>query len=183
MSEIKDYILKQKDLFTDVQKTKTDGLASSSRIGKHSVLNYPKLVEDMIKYLAGFKDYKMKSEKSFKHKVLSSTYSFYNDMFTLDKYRKTISLSEFSELNYKFIEKTKELQSVLSDLSKSVDNEVRNIVEVSEKQYKKIGKVNRDDMLTYMWLVGNVPISQQLKAYYNDPQTPVMHKANTKIKE
>ena len=175
---VQDYVLKNRDLFTAIQDMSHSNMGTS-RLGEHSVLNYTKILEEMIKYLKGYREYKSSGEKTYKHKVLESTYAFYNKMFESDKYRKKISLSEFPELNYKFIEKSKELNAFIRQMKKSVDNETLNVARVTEKQYKKLAKVNHDDMLLYMWLTSNRSISQELRVYYNDPTTPVMHKVSS----
>lgn len=174
---VQDYVLKNRDLFTAVHDTSRSN-QGTSRLGNHSILNYPKILDEMIKYLKGYREYKSSGEKTYKHKVLESTYTFYNKMFESDKYRKKITLSDFPELNYKFIERSKELNAFIRAMKKSVDNETLNIARVTEKQYKKLAKVNHDDMLLYMWLTCNQSISPELRAYYNDPTTPVMHKVN-----
>lgn len=178
MTEVKEYIMKNRNIFEDVQKAHREN-SGTTRVGEHTILNYPKMVEDLTKYVEGFKKYKDSGDSSYKHKVLKSTYNFYNGMFDSSeksKYRKIITLSEFPNLNYKFIEKSKDLHQLLKDLKGSVDNETLNLVNVTEKQYKKIAKVNKDDMILYMWLSANLTCPAELRAYYNDPNTPVMHK-------
>ena len=176
---VQDYVLKNRDLFTAVQDSSHRN-QGNSRIGEHTILNYTKILDEMIKYLKGYREYKSSGEKTYKHKVLESTYTFYNKMFESDKYRKKIAISEFPDLNYKFIERSKELNAFIRAMKKSVDNETLNVARVTEKQYKKLAKVNHDDMMIYMWLTTNQSISSELRVYYNDPTTPVMHKANSK---
>ena len=177
-TEVRDYILKNREMFEDVQDARKKN-SGTSRVGEHSVLNYPKILDDMIKYLKGFKDYKGSGSKTYKHRVIQSTYNFYNSMFDSNengKYRKKITLSEFPNMNYKFIEKSKELHQLIQDMKKSVDNETLNLVRVTEKQYKKIAKVNRDDMVLYMWLASDLVCPANVRSFYGDPSTPVMHK-------
>lgn len=177
-SEVREYIMKNRDIFEDVQKARHEN-SGTSRVGEHSILNYPKMIEDMVRYVEGFKKYKNDGNKEYKHKVLQSTYNFYNGMFSGDEksdYRKKISLSEFPNLNYKFIEKSKKLHQLIQELKGSIDNETLNLITVTEKQYKKIAKVNKDDMKIYMWLSANMSISAELRTFYEDPRTPVMHK-------
>jgi hypothetical protein len=178
---IQDYVLKNRDLFTAVQDMGHRNVGTS-RLGEHTILNYTKILDEMIKYIKGYREYKSSGEKNYKHKVLDSTYTFYNKMFESDKYRKNISLSDFPDMNYKFIERSKELNAYIRKMKQSVDNETLNMARVTEKQYKKLAKVNHDDMLIYMWLMHNQSISPELRSYYNDPTTPVMHKANSKSK-
>lgn len=177
-TEIKDYIMKNRNIFEDVQNSRKEN-SGSSRVGEHSILNYPKIMDDIIKYMQGFKKYKDSGDSSYKHKVIQSTYTFYNKMFDADsnsKYRKNITLSEFPNMNYKFIEKSKELHQLLKELKGSIDNETVNMITVTERQYRKIAKVNKDDMRLYLWLSSNATISTDIRTYYNDPKTPVMHK-------
>lgn len=177
-TEVKDYIMKNRDIFEDVQNARKVN-SGSPRVGEHSVLNYPKIMDEIIKYVEGFKKYKDDGDKSYKHRVLNSTYTFYNNMFDGDersKYRKIITLSEFPNMNYKFIEKSKILHRLLKELKGSVDNETLNLITVTEKQYKKIAKVNKDDMQLYLWLSSNLACSSEIRTYYGDPKTPVMHK-------
>lgn len=175
---VQDYVLKNRDLFEDVQNSKAKASTSSARSGpgEHSILNYTKILEEMVKFLKGFHDYKQSGDKKYTNKVLQSTYSFYNNMFKDPKYRKKISLSEFPQMNYKFIEKSKELNTIIRSMKKSVDNEVLNLAKVTENQYKKLAKVNHDDMKLYLWLTSNLTISAELRSYYGDHSTPVMHK-------
>jgi RNase P/RNase MRP subunit p29 len=79
-------------------------------------------------------------------------------------------------MNYKFIEKSKELHQLLKELKGSVDNETVNMITVTERQYRKIAKVNKDDMKLYLWLSSNATIPTDIRTYYNDPKAPVMHK-------
>lgn len=175
---IQDYILQNRDLFEGVQNSKSSSVSASPRNGpgKHYVLNYLKILDEMIKYLKGYHDYKKAGDKKYISKILQSTYSFYDKMFKDPKYRKEITLSEFPQINYKFIEKSKELNSLIRGMKKSIDNEVLNLAKVTENQYKKLAKVNRDDMKIYLWLTTNSQISGELRAFYGDFSTPVMHK-------
>ena len=97
-------------------------------------------------------------------------------MFTSDKYRKNITLSEFASNNFKFVEKSKKFNTLIKQMRKSVDNEVLNVARISENQYKKLAKVNRDDMKIYLWLVKGKSISDDLREFYSDNTSPVMHK-------
>lgn len=181
-SEVREYIMKNRDIFEDVQKAHHEN-SGTPRVGEHSILNYPKMIEDIIRYVEGFKKYKNDGNNEYKHKVLQSTYTFYNNMFSSSEqssYRKRISLSEFPNLNYKFIEKSKKLHQLIQELKGSIDNETLNLITVTEKQYKKIAKVNKDDMKIYMWLSANMSIPAELRSFYEDPNTPVMHKVKRK---
>ena len=83
-TEVKDYIMKNRDIFEDVQNARKVN-SGSPRVGEHSVLNYPKIMDEIIKYVEGFKKYKDDGDKSYKHRVLNSTYTFYNNMFDGDE--------------------------------------------------------------------------------------------------
>jgi len=177
MTSVQDYILKNRDMFELVQDVRDNPSGTStSRNGEHTMLNYGKILDDMINYLEGFQSYKRSGEKKYKHKVITSTYGFYNAMFTSDKYRKNITLSEFASNNFKFVEKSKKLNTLIKQMRKSVDNEVLNVARISENQYKKLAKVNRDDMKIYLWLVKGKSISDDLREFYSDNTSPVMHK-------
>jgi hypothetical protein len=97
-----------------------------------------------------------------------------------NKYRKTITISEFPNMNYKFIEKTKDLNKLIMQMKTSVDNQTLNMAKITESQYKKLAKVNHDDMLLYMWLTNDVNCPSNLRAFYGDKSTPVMHKIEKK---
>ena len=56
-TEIKEYIMKNRDIFEDVQKAHHEN-SGTPRVGEHSILNYPKMIEDMTRYVEGFKKYK-----------------------------------------------------------------------------------------------------------------------------
>lgn len=175
-SEIRDYIIKNRDIFMDVQNTSRNN-SGNFRQGTHTILNYPKILDQMLEYVRGFRSYRKGGNDIHKRELLENTYGFYNGMFEKDKWRKKIALSEFNEMNYKFIERSKELNAFLKELKRSVDTQTLQIAKVTERQYKKLAKVNHDDMLIYLWLTKNQSINSDLKAFYNDPTTPVMHKA------
>ena len=174
---VQDYVMKNRDLFESVQNVKNN-ISGTPRAGEHTILNYNKILDEMIKYLHGFHDYKTSGNQQYKHKVIKSTYAFYNNMFdhTNKKYRKKIILSEFPNINYQFIAKSKDLNHVIRKMKSSVDNEVLNLARITEGQYKKLAKVNKDDMNIYLWLVQNASISAELRSFYQDDSTPVMHK-------
>lgn len=151
--------------------------------GDYTVLNYKQILTEMIKYVDGYKSYKKKGDDKYKSKVLDTTISFYNNMFTDTKYRKRIMLNEFPELNKDFLVLTKELQSKLvQEIDEAkIDNELNQILLLTNNQYKKLSKVCKDDMDIFLWLLSietpavkhDIPVS--LKVAYNDKTTPVIH--------
>lgn len=174
-TEIQAYVMKARDLFEDVQST--EGSTSYTRAGQQSILNYEKILDDMMMYLKGYQKYHESKNNSYRHKVIQQTYTFYNNMFKDPKYRKKIALSNFPQNNYKFIQKSKELNTVIKNMKRSVDNETLNLARVTENQYKKIAKVNKDDMNIYLWLHKGQSVSSELRSFYGDRTTPVMHKS------
>lgn len=173
----RDYFIKNRDLFSDVQdvNSKMNGSISS---GEHSILNYELIISEMTKYLEGYQRYKRDGNDKYKHDVLTSTYQYFDKMFDPNskKYRKKMSLSKFSDMNKNFVIKTKEFINVINTMKKSVDNETLSLARISENQFKKLSKVHSDDMKLYMWLVANASIPSDLRVNYNDTHTPVMHK-------
>ena len=85
-----------------------------------------------------------------------------------------------------FLEQTKKLQDILDAHidEANMDPELKTLLEMTNNQYRKITKVNRDDLKIYTWLLfgetarnhdGKYDIPVSLRVAYEDPKTPVIH--------
>ena len=144
-----------KNLFEDVAKDYNK--AKDVFRVQYSILNYDKIINELISYLDGYKKYADEGSDKYKGKVLSISRSFFDKMFSDKEYRKKINLSEFRENNFNYL--------------KRIDN-----------QFKKLAKVNRDDMKIYLWIVNAdskffaYHLDQATRKAYYDKTSPVMHK-------
>lgn len=177
---IKDYVIKNKTLFEDVAKEYTN--VSREYDTQYTILNYESIMSDMIEYIQGYLSYSDSGNDKYEGKVISTTKSFYDSMFDNKKYRKTIILSDFKEINKKFLEKTKELQTLLEKYScDKTKTELCALCEMTDKQYRKLGKVYHDDMKIYLALTTSnskffkKEMDAELRKNFNDKSTPVMH--------
>ena len=177
---IKDYVIKNKTLFEDVANEYNN--ISHQYDTEYTILDYEKIISQMIEYVEGYVSYMESGNDKYSGKVISTTKAFYDSMFDSKEYRKTIVLSEFRASNKKFLEKTRELQTLLEKCTEDkAKSELCALCEMTDKQYRKLGKVLRDDMQIYLWLVSsnskvfNKTISAELRSNFYDKSTPVMH--------
>lgn len=187
MLETKLYVKDATSLFEDVVESH-NRIQTDTR--EFSILNYDKMLNDMIEFVKGYNDYKRGSTGKYKGQVVTSMASFYNKMFTDDKtYRKKIHLRDMNDLIESFLKKTKELNDLLDSMvhDAELDVEVKNVIEVTNNQYRKIAKVNRDDMRIYLWLCykdtfrrDTFSIPLELRMAFKDKRTPVMHEVPKK---
>lgn len=160
-----------------------------------TVLNYEKIVDEMVQYVQGYVDYKKKGTDKYKGQVAGNTIQFYNRMFTDTKtYRRKMYLVDFRDICTGFLQKTKELQKLMEEYvdESNVDPEMKTLLELTDNQYKKLSKVNKDDIEIYFWLLYNktfknhdhkYDLSPSLKNAYETESTPVIHRyKNDKIK-
>lgn len=175
-SSIKNYITMNKDLFTDVQASYSRS-NSVDQYGKYTILDYDKIMESICDYIDGYLKYKEDDDDRYRGKINASTEAFYNKMFTdTAMYRKTITLAEFTTINKSFLEWTKKLQDKIQELDDHVDYEAKGLAIMTDRQYKKLGKVMRDDMYIYMWKTIGMSIDNRIKIAFDDRTTPVMHR-------
>lgn len=152
---------------------------------QYTVLNYEVILTQMIEFLEGYVEYTKHDDKKYDGKVLMISRNFYDKMFReKDKYRKVINLEQYPEMNKKFLEKTKQLQSVIEGYlkNKPVSGELNSLIALTNNQYKKLAKVCRDDMKIYLWLttsnsvVFKYNIDESTRSEFSNKNSPVMHK-------
>lgn len=177
----KSFVLQYKALFEEVMKDYSN--VKHEYDSEYSILNYEKILSEMIDFMKGYIEYEEDGERKFSGKVLSRTKLFYDNMFMDKKYRMTITLSDFKDVTKTFLEKTKELQTFLEEHSCDKGrSELCAMCLMTDKQYKKLGKVYKDDMKLYLWLsasnskVFGHDVDAKLRQYFEDESTPVMHR-------
>ena len=133
--------------------------------------------------MAGYKEYFDSDNDKYRYNLVSSTRNFFDNQFIDKKYRRMMTLSDFSDINKSFLEATKKLQDIMED-TKDDDNEVRTILTLVNNQYRKVAKVYRDDMRIVLWLRSlnsqssmRYSITTELRQAFYDNTTPVIHKA------
>ena len=95
---IKDLIIKNKNLFEDVNRDYTK--AEYSNDEKFTILDYRKIFDVMYEYVTGYFNYKRKGEEKYSDRVFTSTHRLYDSMFSNPSYRKEISLFEMKRNRY-----------------------------------------------------------------------------------
>ena len=153
----------------------------------YTILNYTKILNDMVAFIEGYVKYKEEGDNRFASKVLDTTINFYDKMFEDKSYRKIITLHMFGDINEDFLRETAVLQDLFikcDELAESsFDHELEQLMIVTKKQYSKISKVFSDDIKIYLWLTsrGSViktpfsVLSGDLMYAFNNKSTPVMH--------
>lgn len=181
---IKSFVKSNQNLFEDVSSKYKN--AKDSDDVQYSMLNYSKILNEMAEYIEGYIDYKEKGNKNFSGKVLQTTEFFYSKMFEdKKKYRKIVTLDDMRETAAEFLKDSKNLQTVMENASKydDSDDELRQLINLTDNQYRKLSKVYKDDMKIYMWLstskspIYRRTISADLRADFKDKTTPVIHVA------
>ena len=174
------FVTDHRDLFEQIQKDYRN--ASKEHDVEYTMLDYKKILGDMCKYLEGYLEYKKGDSEEYAGKLLHTTAKFFDTMFTDANYRMRMTLSDMVDINKAFLEETKRLQDMLEKINDD-GGEVRNMVQVYNNQFRRVGKVYRDDMNIYLWLsssgskVYNHIIDADLRRKFYDPATPVMHRA------
>ena len=180
------FIMGAKEDFEDVAKS----IYTSTNPKKYSMLDYEGIIDKMCKYIEGYVDYKASGDNKFNGKVLSTTRTFYDNMFNDKKYRKVLKLKEIQDSHKQFLISTKKLQSLLEKYidKQDYDYELQQLITMSNNQYKKLSKVYKDDMDIYRWQATldsklySYPIPAATRANFYDINTPVIHPANLKKK-
>ena len=138
-----------KSLFEDVANGFVD--AKDMFQVKYEMLNYPLILDEMIQFVDGYVEYAKDNNKRYEGKVLTISRNFYDSMFRdKKKYRKKIDLSEFKDINRQYLEKTKQLQTVIEkyindNKDGKISNELNSLIILTNNQYKKIAKVHKSD--------------------------------------
>ena len=180
------FIMGAKEDFEDVAKS----IYTSTNPKKYSMLDYEGIIDKMCKYIEGYVDYKASGDNKFNGKVLSTTRTFYDNMFNDKKYRKVLKLKEIQDSHKQFLISTKKLQFLLEKYidKQDYDYELQQLITMSNNQYKKLSKVYKDDMDIYRWQATldsklySYPIPAATRANFYDINTPVIHPANLKKK-
>lgn len=172
-----------KNLFEDVAK-EYNKAKDVFRV-QYSILNYDKILDEMISYLDGYKKYAEGDDnKKYEGKVLSISRNFFETMFTKKEYRKKINLSAFREDNFNFLKRTKELKGIIESTlnDKDISAELNSLIRMIDNQFKKLSKVNKDDMKIYLWIVNKdskffaYNLDKKTRDAFYDKTSPVMHK-------
>lgn len=152
-----------------------------------TMLNYEKIIDEMCQYVQGYVDYKAKGSDKYKGEVMGNTIQFYNRMFTDEKkYRRKMYLADMKDICKGFLEQTKRLQTLMEKYvdESAIDHEMKTLLELTDNQYKKVSKVNKDDIEIYFWLLYDgtyknhdhkYDLPTSLRVAFNTPSTPVMH--------
>lgn len=175
-SSIATLIQMHQNVFEDVNRD-FDNLKDPA---DYSMLNYSKILDDMCEYLSGYFKYSESGDTKYADKLFQSTHKFYDEMFTNDKYRRNVSLSEIKSITEDFLAGTKKLQNMLErDYSST---EMEGMCKMSDNQYRKLIKVFTDDVKIYRYLASRhnklfrSSIDPQLYNAFLDESTPVIHK-------
>ena len=140
-----------KNLFEDV----ANGYVNAKDIYKvqYTILDYEKIIDQMIEYLDGYVRYSKSDNDKYNGKVLTVTRSFFDKMFTEKEYRMKINLEQFQDVNKTYLKKTKELQSVIETYlsDKSISAEMESLIRLTNNQYRKLAKVCFDFFLTLFY--------------------------------
>lgn len=176
------FVAENKGMFEDVARAYDRSRPAGTHV--FSILNYEKFIDEMCQFITGYLEYKDKGDDKYSGKVLGTTLHFYNSMFDdVREYRKNISLAEMKYINQGFLSGTKALQTLISDnLERSKkDEDLEQLLLMTDNQYRKLSKVYRDDMQIYRWLATSdlkkkqYQIPVDLRIAFNDKKTPVMH--------
>lgn len=176
-----------KNLFEDVAK-EYNKAKDVFRV-QYSILNYDKIIKEMISYLDGYKKYATgEDNKKYEGKVLSISRNFFEKMFSSKDYRKKINISAFREENLDYLKRTKELKGIIeSTIKEAEDNaEMNSLIRMIDNQYKKLAKVHKDDMKIYLWIVNkdskffSYNLDDKTRKAFYDKTTPVIHKVKDK---
>lgn len=180
--ETRKCVSNNKNLFEDVAKSFVN--AKDIYKTQYDILNYDMILDQMIEFIDGYKEYEAKDDKKYEGKVLKISQNFYDKMFTDKKYRKKIHLEQFKDINVSYLKKTKELQSIIENYlkDKSISAELNSLIRLTNNQYKKLAKVCRDDMKIYLWLSTSnskffaYHLDEATRSAYANKNAPVMHK-------
>lgn len=180
--QTRECVERDKNLFERV----ANGYVSAKDVYKvqYTILNYIKILDNMIEFVKGYKDYESSDDRKFDGKVLSVTRQFYNKMFTDKSFRKVINLDEFKSINEEYLKKTKELQNLMENYlcADKLSAELNSLITMTNNQYKKLAKVYRDDMKIYLWITTadsqffQFHIDDSTRNAFNDKKAPVIHK-------
>lgn len=173
---------------------------------KYTILDYEKIINEVIEYCESYCEYcnnKNTNSTDYSDKIVPITKVFYAQMFDNTdarkkvsnpytrkydsnngckcKYRHIISITDFSDIMEKYLECSKRLKETIDKLNESNDKNTLELAYMTNNQYRKLGKVFKDDILIYRWIsstgstIFKVELDDKLLAAYVDRTTPVMH--------
>lgn len=171
-----------RNLFEDVAKGFVD--AKDLFRVQYTILDYEKILDQMIEFIDGYKQYSGGDDHKYEGKVLTISRNFYDRMFTDKKYRRKINLEQYKEISANYLKRTKELQGIIESYlsDKSISGEMDSLIRLTDNQYKKLSKVVRDDMKIYLWLTTSnskhfaYHLDDTTRKQFTNPKAPVMHK-------
>lgn len=181
------HVKRSRNLFIDVSESHNKKYALNKQ--EYSILNYPRIVKEMYAFIDGYIKCKASGNYKYKDNTFGTTIQFYNNMFIDEKYRKKIHLNEMDSLMKEFLEWTDKLQDLMDKHMNElgIDTEMNTMFQLTNNQYRKLAKVNRDDMEIFLWLVYKTEVNANahdipgtLRAAFMDENTPVMHEIKSR---
>ena len=151
---------------------------------QYTILDYEKILDQMIEFIDGYKQYSGGDDHKYEGKVLTISRNFYDRMFTDKKYRRKINLEQYKDISANYLRRTRELQGIIESYlsDKSISGEMDSLIRLTDNQYKKLSKVVRDDMKIYLWLTTSnskhfaYHLDDTTRKQFTNPKAPVMHK-------
>lgn len=181
---ISSLINRDKTLFEDVAK----GYTNAKDVFKtsYTLLDYCKIIDDIIEYVSGYVKYLKDGEDKYKGKVLTITKTFYDSMFTDKKYRRKMAgIDMYPSINNEYLVKVKEFKALIESylVNPDIKNipELNSLIRMTNNQYKNLQKVVRDDMKIYLWIINGdsklfkYHIDDTTRTAFNNKKTPVIH--------
>lgn len=185
-TRIEQIVCEYRTMFEDVANT-TPNVRSQDDV-MYSTLNYAKILQEMCEFLEGYVQYRDADDDSYRDKIITSTKKFYDsmldDMGVNSKYRQSVTLEDMRQtVNHDFLQGSHQLQVVLESMMEHYpDHQTKQLVEMSNNQYRKLAKVYNDDMSLYLWLatrnskIRPKSTSVQNRMNFADIHTPVIHR-------
>lgn len=183
--KIKDFFSDNKNLFLQVSDDQVhNSLHGIDKSLQYTMLNYPKIMNEICEYLEGYAQFEENNDTDKKkysvQEISTQTTKFFNSMFTDQKYRVNCVLEDVPIMNRKFLELSKKLKSFLDTHKEGASGPMKVLCVMSENQFMKVGKVLKDDLKIYLWLLyrangKDYSIPSKTRVDFKDKKTPVMH--------
>lgn len=174
---ISSFVSSNRSLFEDVMNAKGKGSEGPTHnVRTFTILNYDKILTDMCSFITGYTQYKEHGSGKHDRSVLDNSRVFYDGMFSKKEYRKEMILEDFPKISKTYLQKTKQLQDLINKNRQTNDRDFKILLSMSENQYRKIGKVFKDDVRIWFHLKYGNSLSSDLRNKYMDKTTPVIHK-------
>lgn len=173
------FIKNNTDIFTAAQDKYKYTINRSDKI--YTILDYGKIFDDICDYIEGYIDYANSDDDKYDNKVISSTYKFYDSIFSDEKYRMDFVLYEFPDIQKEFLEGTKDLQDVLMKLEDD-EADSRSMTVITNNLYNRLAKVFKDDYSIWKMLI-KLPTydpTDEDRRRYTDKHTPCIHEKKKK---